>query len=222
MTDDTLAIARAAQPLDRATLELARIETMNALDAAKERLDEASLAAALPGGDEKAMIAAEQEVARLRQKLQGLAMGLKRVEAAEKEQREAAMLVQRRADAVELLSLVDRRFWATQALDEALRQVSEHLHHIEHLGNHILLKTSNMTENDRRLFLLNIDCMGMADTVYRYNNRTNRLAADYSKGLPFTRSAALKALAKSMPEALDKAVQDEASALARAESESDG
>lgn len=208
--------------LERGTIELARIETLNALDAAKERLDEASLAAALPGGDDKAMLEAEQECARLRQKLQGLAHGMKQVEAADKERKDAEDLVNRRERAVEMLSLIHQRAWATQALDEALENVAGQLREIERLGGLISYGTSGMTEADRNLFLINLDCYGMADTGYRYTNRTQRLAADYSAGLAFTRPVALRAAAKTIPEILHEDVEEEAVARARKEAGTDG
>lgn len=171
------------QVLERGPIELARAETLTALEGARERLNEASLAAALPGGDDTAMLAAEQDVARLRQKLEGLAHGMRQVEAREQAENEAHLLASRRARAVRMLALMDRRFWATQRLDELTAQVGQELDKIERLGDDIRMETIGMSDADRQTFLLNINCSGMADTGWKFTNSDKPLRAAYAHGL---------------------------------------
>ncbi len=222
--DQTLVIARAreAQPLDRGQIELARVQTLDALEAANERLNEASLAAALPGGDDKPMIAAQTECERLRQKLQGLAHGLKQVEAREQEAQEAESVAERRKAAVDILAMIEQRRWATEDLDAALDRVSRALRKIETLGQEIesmsgawFLKDAKRGEEHRRNFLMSVDAYGLTDTVQRYEN-SKSAGQRYSRGLPLALPAALKALGKAIPEALDADVRKEATAAARA------
>lgn len=206
--------------IDRATIDLARARLLNERDAAQERLAEASLKAALPGGDDQEMIAAEAEVSRINQKLAGLAHGLERVEAEERERQAAERLAQRRGAAVEILSLVHKRAWATDELDQALSAVERAIDEIETLGDDIKFKIKDWFDHERggqgriNIFLAGIDAIDVTDTVYRVRKDIGH-PGRYARGLPFNRPAALQALASALPEVRDEAVKQEALALAR-------
>lgn len=217
MTGETLAIAPAREDTDlkRAQIDLARVELLDEMDVARERLNEASLAAALPGGSDTAMLEAEQEVNRLAQLLQGLAHGVKQLDAREQERKAADDLVNRRARAVRLSAYIHRRFWKTQDLDQALAAIGKIVGDIDELGEMILLETGGMSESDRSNFLLNLDCFGMSDTVVKFNANGGSRAGHYARGLPMSRAAALRAGSKAIPELLDDEVKAEALALAR-------
>lgn len=206
--------------------DVARVGLLDQLEVAREKLLQASLDAAMPGGDDAGMVAAEDEVRRIQQKLQGLSYGQKRAEAEQKQRDDAAKAVRRRESAVEILSLVNRRYWATQALDEALDAVDRAVEKIESLGHEISLDAAewfggdNRSETSFRLFLSNIDALDVTDTVFRVRRDIGETRR-YSRGLVSGRNAALKALATAVPEALEKSVQDDATAKARADT-SDG
>lgn len=206
--------------------DVARVSLLDQLEVAQERLGQASLNAAL-SGDDTAMIAAEDEVRRIRQKLEGLTYGRKQAEAKQKERDDAAKLERRRQSAVGILSLVNRRFWATQALDEALDAVNRAVGDIESLGNELTLDASQWFDRDLRSqekfqrFLMLVEAYDMTDTAWRVNRDIGKTER-YARSLPSTRSMAIQTLSIVMPEAADEAVQREAYDKARVDGGHDG
>jgi len=210
---------------DRGKIDAAREELLDTLALAKPRLRQLSYSAAMPGGDEQGMHEAEQSVRRIEQKLQGLAYGLEQVASQERERREVEKLAKRREDAMETLSLMHRRLWETEVLDEALDAVGLAIDRIDELGQDLVYATARWHEEGAvdsdaasRDFLMSIDAIDGGDTVFRVRSDLGR-PRRYAGGLPQKRPWALKALVRLMPEAEDPTVQEEALAKARREQE---
>lgn len=223
MTAETLAIARAREATDLtcAEIDVARVLLLDELEAANERLSELSFAAALPGGDDQAMIKQELVVSRIKQKLAGLAHGYKQAEHRENAREAAQRLVNRRAAAVDLLSLVDQRYSAAVGLDRAVSNVMEAIERLEYLGGQISdiavgwsNDGSKRGEENLQGFLRDVGCFGMTD-IAASAAKDMAGATSYSRSLPFTRSSALRSIAIAIPEVLDADVQAEAKEAAR-------
>ncbi|PQM27674.1 hypothetical protein CVO77_03640 [Sphingopyxis lindanitolerans] len=91
-----------AAKLNVAQIDVLRAETLNNLATAREHLAESAYAAALPNGDEKAMLKARDAVNVLELKVQGLAVARKQAEQVEQEEKEASAAASRRANAVQV------------------------------------------------------------------------------------------------------------------------
>lgn len=98
----TKAVPAEPRQLSVAEIDIIRAHTMNELDLATARLNEAAFAAALPDGDEGAMLTARDAVHILELKLQGLAAARKQAEEVEARELEVRNAAARREDAVKI------------------------------------------------------------------------------------------------------------------------
>lgn len=93
-----------AEPLNTSQIDVIRAQTLNDLGVAQEALEKAAYAAALPGGDEKAMLKARDAVHILELKVQGLAAARKDAEAEERRQADERNAAARRELALKIRS----------------------------------------------------------------------------------------------------------------------
>lgn len=208
-----------AQQLDRATIEYAQAELLNQLDAANERLTEASFEAAMPGGDDKPMLAANADVSRIKQLLIGIRHGLEKMTRQEREQEAAERARERREAAVQARKLMHLRARETAGLDEHFSAIMIIRERIDHLGNQLRAMGAWFPEDDAgqqamKNFLGSLHAWDVTDTEYRVQQDIGQDPGGYARGLAFERRAAERVALAAFPEFNDEDVKAEAKALA--------
>lgn len=202
----------------RAEIEAAKEEWLDKLSFAKARRRQVALAAALPGGDQVALAAADESVRSIELMLEGLGYGLEQVAAREAATVEAERLAERREAAVDVLATMSERANEISALDDDLKRVREKRERIEVLTGRIQLAVSDWFPNgirgeeSRNNFLMAIGAYGLTDVAARARKDLGEDFGNYSRFLTFGRAGALRALATVIPEVEDEDVQAEARA----------
>jgi hypothetical protein len=201
--------------MDRAAIEAAQEELLDRLANGRVRLKQLAYAAAMPGGDEEAMLAQKGAVEALEQKLEGLGYGLLQAVAQEREAIESQRLAERQVAARKILSLMTQRGAAIARLDQANTVVADTVEEIEELTNGIKSEAMDWFPGEAMVeplqsFLAGILAIGISDILRNVTIATER----YAPALGFSRQEALRSLAIGIPEVLDKDVQAEARAAA--------
>jgi hypothetical protein len=195
--------------IDRETIAYARAQLLNRLDEVNERLTEASLNAALPGGDDRSMRALNDEAGTIRLKLQGLSLGEKRVEQKEREALSAQRVEERRLDVLELRSLLEQHASALTELDEGLTRLLP-------VGDKIASLAADTARRAGRL-LPDVEQGGLyAGTPCEFFlaaagaiqapdvSATLRKLSDFARRIVGDRDGVLQRLAEHVPETLDE------------------
>lgn len=203
-------------------IDTLRARVMDDLDEARRTLNERALEAAMPGGDDQPMLEAEREVEKLELKLRGLAHGRKQVEEAQRQATAAQRASERRETAVDIHSLIYRRQWAAERLDQAFADVRAALDEVDQLGSELRSAAYRVWDiGDRRqddaarTFLRQLQALEQTDIAWRCRV-TLPAPESYAAALPYRREAALRAITPAVPEIADAAVDSEGLAAARA------
>ena len=206
--------------LDRSEIEARHGKLWDGLSFAKARLRQLSEA---PSTTDEELAEAEQSVRGFERRLEGIGFARERLGEQERKEAEAEDEARRRKAAAAILSLVHLHFGAAEELDEAEAARGRALDAVESWRQEIVaVVTGRFVDGTRqgddrlRNFLMNISAIDMTDIAYRVSANNGRVG-HYANSLVATRPAALRALAKILPEIEDPSVQEEALALARQE-----
>lgn len=164
---------KAKGDLSVAQIDVIRAQTLNELDAARSRLDESAFQAALPGGDEKAMLAARDAVHILELKVQGLAVAREKQVQVEEAEREAARSAERRDLAVKVRLLIEEHMSALMGLGQRLHEFKQSTAKAEAVADRLrraifaLGDGSRASDNATESALVALGAFGTANIPFR-------------------------------------------------------
>ena len=210
-----------AKQMDRATLEAEREKSLDQLAFAKARLKQVTQALAEGNATDEDVDEAERSVRSLERKLEGLGYCEERVEAREKDEAIAGNLARRRENAVTALSLAYQLGWAIEGFEKDFAAAAASAREIEKLENSLRLCSTSLQNDDNRRNFTNAvgadDVLGTSARIYRSLEPLPR----FSESFPTMLARAIQAYAREIPDVEDEAVQKEALALARRETNAD-
>ncbi|MCD1591238.1 MAG: hypothetical protein ABJF09_12395 [Qipengyuania citrea] len=198
--------------LERGDLETAREEITDKLAKAHQKVRDLRTKAALDDKFDDELTEANALVARLEQKLEGLADGMRQVERRESEEEAARRLADRRVTAVKLLTRMNERLYWLGKMDKAIDEARQALTKASATSS-LLQVHANGLEGDQALFLAKCCAIAETDVTKHARNDLGKVGA-YSGDVGQNFEAAVRILAKHYPEVLNDDVDEEAALAA--------
>lgn len=195
--------------IDRETIAYAQAQLLNRLDEVNESLTEASLEAALPGGDDQSMRALHDEASTIRLKLQGLSLGEKRAEQNEREALSAQRVAEQRLNAMKLRSLLEQHASALTELLEGLTRLLPVGDKIASLAGDTADLSGGLISNSAKGLFGITPCesfLAAAGVIQAPDvSTTLQELCDFARRIVADRDSVLQRLAEHVPEALEEA-----------------
>lgn len=138
-----------AAKLNVAQIDTIRAETLNALDQAREHLAETAYAAALPGGDEKAMLKASEAVQSYELKVQGLLVARGHAVAQEQQDQAERDAAERRVNAAKVRIVAAEYGSHVTGMSAALSDVFDRIALAEQKADHLRRIAFSLSDNDQ-------------------------------------------------------------------------
>lgn len=203
-----------AAKLNVAQIDVLRAETLNQLDLARAHLDEMAYAAALPGGDEKAMLKARDAVQSYELKVGGLATARKAAEAEEEREREEAAAAARRQQAIKVRIAASEHSASLMGLSAALSELRSQIATADATADRLRRYAFGLTDHQQghdtaANALVALGAFGQGDVPFLVKKATKE-TPDLFPYLVGASERAIAILSTILPEINDEAVIAEA------------